>query len=86
MLTRFDFDQSFGTSVNRYCAEAVIGHPLTPFGRGFQRRGFLPLRDSMQCLTIARENPPKKGEYKDINQFEEVFNVTELAFKVQIVG
>jgi UDP-sulfoquinovose synthase len=86
LLTRFDFDQCFGTAVNRYCAEAVIGHPLTPFGRGHQRRGFLPLRDSMQCLTIAIENPPEEGEYRVFNQFEEVYNVTELALKVQKVG
>jgi UDP-sulfoquinovose synthase len=64
----------------------VIGHPLTPFGKGFQRRGFLPLRDSMQCLTIAIENPPKQCEYRVFNQFEEIYNVTELALKVQKVG
>lgn len=86
LLTRFDFDQCFGTVFNRYCAEAVIGHPLTPFGKGFQRRGFLPLRDSMQCLAIVIENPPKKGEYRVFNQFEEVYNVTELAIKVQKTG
>lgn len=86
LLTRFDFDQSFGTAVNRYCAEAVINHPLTPFGRGHQRRGFMPLRDSMQCLTIAIENPPQKGKYRVFNQFQEVFDVTELALKVQKIG
>ncbi len=86
LLTRFDFDQCFGTAVNRFCAEAVIGHPLTPFGKGFQRRGFLPLRDSMQCITIAIENPPEKGEYRVFNQFEEVYDVTELALKVQKIG
>ncbi|UCC39960.1 MAG: GDP-mannose 4,6-dehydratase [Candidatus Aminicenantes bacterium] len=86
LLTRYDFDQCFGTVANRYCAEAVIGHPLTPFGKGFQRRGFLPLRDSMQCITIAIENPPKEGEYRVFNQFDEVYDVTELALKVQKAG
>lgn len=86
LLTRFDFDQCFGTAVNRFCAEAVVGHPLTPFGKGWQKRGFLPLRDSMQCLTIAVENPPEDGRYRVFNQFEEVYNVTELAQKVQKVG
>jgi UDP-sulfoquinovose synthase len=86
LLTRLDFDQSFGTAINRYCCQAVIGHPLTPFGKGYQRRGFLPLRDSMQCLTIAIENPPQAGEYRVFNQFEEVYDVTELAHKVQKVG
>jgi len=86
LVTRFDFDQCFGTAVNRYCAQAVIGHPLTPYGKGGQKRGFLPLRDSMQCLTLAITNPPKPGEYRVFNQFEEVYNVTELAEKVKKVG
>ena len=86
LLTRFDYDQSFGTAINRFAAQAVIGQPMTPFGKGGQRRGFLPLRDSMQCLTIACENPPKEGEYRVFNQFEEVYNVTELAQKIQKVG
>lgn len=86
LLTRFDFDQCFGTAINRFCAQAVIGHPLSPFGRGHQKRGFLPLRDSMQCLTLAIENPPDAGGYRVFNQFEEVYDLTELALKVQKVG
>jgi UDP-sulfoquinovose synthase len=60
--------------------------PLTPYGKGHQRRGFLPLRDSMQCLAITVENPPDKGEYRVFNQFEEVYDLTELALKVQKVA
>jgi UDP-sulfoquinovose synthase len=86
LFTRFDIDQSFGTVINRFCAQAVISHPLTPFGKGHQRRGFLPLRDSMQCLALVIENPPSPGEYRVFNQFEEVYDVTELAHKVQRVG
>lgn len=86
LLTRLDFDESFGTAINRFCCQAVIGHPLTPFGRGHQKRGFLPLRDSMQCLALALENPPKTGEYRVFNQFEEVYDVTALAEKVQRVA
>ena len=83
LRTRFDFDQCFGTVLNRYCAQAVIGHPLTPYGRGRQKRGFLPLRDSMQCLTLALESPPARGEYRVFNQFESVYDITELAQLVQ---
>ena len=86
LLTRFDFDQCFGTVLNRYCAQAVIGHPLSLFGAGQQKRGFLPLRDSMQCLAIAINNPPQEGEYRVFNQFEEVYSITELAEKVKQVG
>jgi UDP-sulfoquinovose synthase len=86
LLTRLDFDESFGTAINRFCCQAVIGHPLTPFGRGHQKRGFLPLRDSMQCLTLALENPSQPGEYRVLNQFEEVYDLTELAEKVRRVA
>jgi UDP-sulfoquinovose synthase len=86
LRTRFDYDQSFGTAINRFCAQAVVGLPMTPFGKGEQRRGFLPLRDSMQCLTIAVENPPEPGEYRTFNQFEEVYSINQLARKVQKVA
>ena len=82
LLTRLDFDQSFGTAINRFCCQAAIGEPLTPFGKGGQQRGFLPLRDSMQCLTLALENPPEEGEYRVFNQFEETYSINQLAGKV----
>jgi UDP-sulfoquinovose synthase len=81
--TRLDFDQCFGTAINRFACQAIIGHPLTPYGAGGQGRGFLPLRDSMQCLTLALENPPDPGEYRVFNQFEEVYRIRALADIVQ---
>jgi UDP-sulfoquinovose synthase len=86
LLSRLDFDQSFGTAINRFCCQAVIGHPLTLCGKGHQKRGFLPLRDSIQCLTLGLENPPEKGEYRVFNQLEEVYGIADLAMKVQRVA
>jgi UDP-sulfoquinovose synthase len=86
LCTRFDFDQCFGTAINRFCAQAVIGHPISLYGKGHQKRGFLPLRDSMQCLTLALEHPPEKGGYRVFNQLEEVYDLTDLAMKVQRVA
>jgi UDP-sulfoquinovose synthase len=83
LRTRLDFDQAFGTAINRFSCQAVIEHPLTPYGAGGQARGFLPLRDSMQCLTLALENPPVGGEYRVFNQFEEVYQIRALAGIVQ---
>jgi len=86
LYTRLDFDQCFGTAINRFCCQAVIGHPLTVFGGGSQTRGFLPLRDSMQCITLCIENPPHDGEYRVFNQFEEIYSITSLAEAVQSVA
>jgi UDP-sulfoquinovose synthase len=86
LRTRLDFDEAFGTAINRFCCQAVIGHPLTPFGEGHQRRGFIPLRDSMQCLTLALEHPAAAGEYRVFNQFQEVYGLADLAGMVQRVA
>lgn len=79
LLTRFDYDQFFGTVLNRFCAEAVIDHPLTVFGTGQQKKTFLPLKDSLQCLTLALENPPQQSEYRVFNQFQGVYDINTLA-------
>src|SRR6266508_3533979 len=83
LATRFDYDELFGTALNRFAVQAVIGHPLTVYGKGGQTRGFLNIVDTLQCIELTAENPPKPGEYRVFNQFTEVFNVAELAEKVR---
>ncbi len=78
-LTRFDYDQYFGTAINRFCTQAISDYPLTVYGSGKQTRGFLPLRDSIQCLTLAIENPPEQGTYRTLNQFENIYSIFDLA-------
>jgi len=84
--TRFDFDESFGTVVNRFCAQAVINYPLTVHGLGGQTRGFLALSDSIKCISLLIENPPADGEYRVVNLFDEQYSVMEIANKVKKVG
>jgi UDP-sulfoquinovose synthase len=86
LLTRFDYDEAFGTSLNRFCLQAVIGHPLTVYGRGGQTRGYLNIVDTLQCVELAVTNPPDRGEYRVFNQFTEQFSLMELADLVQRAG
>ncbi|MFN8161284.1 MAG: NAD-dependent epimerase/dehydratase family protein [Solirubrobacterales bacterium] len=79
LITRFDYDEIFGTVLNRFCLQAVIGHPLTVYGRGGQTRGFLNIRDTLQCVELAVANPAEQGEYRVFNQFTEQFSVSQLA-------
>jgi UDP-sulfoquinovose synthase len=83
LLTRFDYDEQFGTALNRFCLQAVIGYPLSVYGRGQQRRGFLNIRDTMACVELAVVNPAAPGEMRVFNQLTEVFSVSELAYEVQ---
>jgi UDP-sulfoquinovose synthase len=79
LITRFDYDEVFGTVLNRFCLQAVIGHPLTVYGAGTQTRGFLNIRDTLACVELAMTNPAERGEFRVFNQFTEQFSVIELA-------
>jgi UDP-sulfoquinovose synthase len=83
LINRFDYDEVFGTVLNRFCAQAAAGHPLTVYGKGGQTRGFLDIRDTVRCIEIACVNPAKAGECRVFNQFTEQFSVLELAQMVQ---
>ena len=84
--TSFHYDAVFGTVLNRYCAQAVVGEPLTVYGAGGQKRSFLNIRDTLQCVRLAVENPADAGEFRVFNQFTEVFSVLELAERVAEAG
>lgn len=77
--TRLDFDECFGTVINRFVCQAVIDHPLTVFGSGSQTRGFLPISDSLRCLELVLLHPPPLGEYRVFNQFEYTYTISSLA-------
>jgi UDP-sulfoquinovose synthase len=86
LINRFDYDEVFGTVLNRFCAQAAIGHPLTVYGKGGQTRGFLDIRDTVRCIELACLNPAAPGECRVFNQFTEQFSVLELAHMVQAAG
>jgi len=86
LVNRFDYDEVFGTVLNRFCLQAAVGHPLTVYGKGGQTRGFLDIRDTVRCIEIAVANPASAGEFRVFNQFTEQFNVNDLAMMVHKVG
>ncbi len=80
LINRFDYDGDYGTVLNRFLMQAAIGHPLTVHGTGGQTRAFIHIRDTVRCIQIALENPPKAGEKpKVFNQVTETHRVKELA-------
>jgi UDP-sulfoquinovose synthase len=86
LINRFDYDDVFGTVLNRFCVQAAAGHPLTVYGKGGQTRGFLDIRDTVRCIELACLNPAKSGECRVFNQFTEQFSVLELAEMVRTAG
>ncbi|KAH7523822.1 hypothetical protein FEM48_Zijuj06G0052700 [Ziziphus jujuba var. spinosa] len=86
LYNRFDYDGIFGTALNRFCVQAAVGHPLTVYGKGGQTRGYLDIRDTVQCVELAIANPANPGEFRVFNQFTEQFSVNELAALVTKAG
>lgn len=83
LINRLDYDDIFGTALNRFCVQAAIDHPLTVYGKGGQIRGYIDIRDTVRCVELAIASPPNKGEFRVFNQFTEQFSVSELAGKIK---
>ncbi|WP_273847009.1 UDP-sulfoquinovose synthase [Rubrobacter calidifluminis] len=83
LINRFDYDEIYGTALNRFCIQAAIGHPMTVYGKGGQTRGFLDIRDTVRCIELAIEHPAEPGEFRVFNQFTEEFSILDLAKMVK---
>lgn len=84
--TIFNYDEVFGTIINRFITQAVVGYPLTVYGKGGQTRGYLNIKDTLQCVEFSLNSPAEKGELRIFNQIVETFSVNEIAKIVHDVG
>jgi len=83
LMPNFHYDDIFGTVINRFLVQAIAGIPLTVYGKGGQTRGYLNLKDTLQCVGLALDNPAAAGELRILNQFTEQFTVNQIAEMVQ---
>lgn len=84
LINRFDYDGDFGTVLNRFLMQSQVGHPITIHGTGGQTRAFINIKDTVNCIKIAVENPPAyEEEVKIFNQTTECMNLLDLAKKVR---
>ncbi|HED35970.1 MAG TPA: NAD-dependent epimerase/dehydratase family protein [Gammaproteobacteria bacterium] len=86
LKTIFNYDEIFGTIVNRFIVQSIIGYPLTVYGKGGQTRGYLNIKDTLQCVEMAEKTSAEKGELRIFNQIMETFTANELAELTQKVG
>jgi UDP-sulfoquinovose synthase len=79
LATRYDYDAVFGTVLNRFVVQAVLGLPLTVYGNGGQTRGLIDIRDTVRCIQLACENPADRGEFRVFNQLTQTMSVLQIA-------
>ncbi len=86
LKTLFNYDEIFGTIVNRFIVQSIVGYPLTVYGKGGQTRGYLNIKDTLQCIEMSEKTPAKQGELRIFNQIMETFTANQLAKLAQKVG
>jgi len=83
LINRFDYDGDYGTVLNRFLMQAAVGYPLTVHGSGGQTRAFIHIQDTVRCVELALNNPPRRGDrVKILNQMTESRRVRDLAAMV----
>ena len=86
LSTAFHYDSIFGTIINRFVTQMTIKKPMSVYGNGTQKRAFLNIQDTINCVQIASDNPAKKGEFRVFNQFTEFSSLNEMAEKIKNFG
>jgi len=86
LMTLFNYDEIFGTVVNRFITQGIVGYPLTVYGKGGQTRGYLNIKDTLQCVEKSVQTPAQPGALRIFNQIMETFSVLDLAELTQKVG
>ena len=79
LFTRFDYDEAFGTVLNRFLTQVIAGYPLTVYGTGHQQTGLMSLKDSVDSLSLLVNEIPQKGQHRVINHLTECYSINELA-------
>ncbi len=79
LSTRFNYDETFGTVINRFVCQIAIDHPMTVYGDGDQRTGTISLPDTVDnFLNLAYTDIPA-GEHMVAHNFTERLSIKEIA-------
>lgn len=79
LINRLDYDSDYGTVLNRFIIQSASNIPLTIYGTGEQTRAFIHIKDSVECVCLAIQSPPKdKSKVLIRNQMTETHCLIDL--------
>lgn len=82
LYSRMSYDHLFGTVLNRFVCQAVLGIPLTVYGNGLNNTNIISLCDTIKVIEMAMDYPLSEGEHKVINSFTDTMSIGQIALKV----
>ena len=60
----------------RFIVQSKNNIPLTVYGTGEQTRAFINIQNSVECIKLAVDNPPNRGDkVKIFNQMTETLTL-----------
>ena len=80
LSNRFDYDEIYGTVLNRFVVQAQSGMPISVYGRGEQTRAFIHIQDTVRCIeTAVNAGAAQNGEVFVMHQISETRTVKSVA-------
>jgi UDP-sulfoquinovose synthase len=80
LSNRFDYDEIYGTVLNRFVVQTQSGIPMTVYGKGEQTRAFIHIQDTVKCIEAAvNASARPKNDVEVIHQISETRTVKSVA-------
>lgn len=84
LVNRIDYDETYGTVLNRFLCQVVAGIPMTLYGTGEQTRAFIHIKDTVRCIRLAVTNPPERNDRVQIfNQMTQTMRLIDIAHDIE---
>jgi len=83
LVNRFDYDEQYGTVINRFLVQAILGDPLTIYGTGGQTRALIHIEDTTRCIELALQSTPEESsKVRILHQVAEQRSIRDIAAQV----
>lgn len=82
LSARFNYDAVFGTVLNRFACQAVIGHPLTVYGNGGQKTGLISLSDTVKNFMELAKMDVKPGKHNVVHNYTLRLSIADITQKI----
>lgn len=85
LMTRYNYDDIFGTVINRFVCQALLNFPLTIYGNGDQKTGIISLNDTVNNFINLVERKIGSGEHQIEHNFTHKLSINQIADSLKTI-
>lgn len=79
LSTRFNYDQIFGTVINRFVCQSAINYPITVYGDGSQKTGLISLNNTVNNFLKLSQTNIEKGRHFIEHNYTHKLSIMDIA-------